>query len=145
MNDTLAASLPDAGDANHDNHAQGLTLTGSRHSEHPEPADTNGSPDYRCHRRCSRRLRRLICRSTALTRFWSGTGLLAPYRRFFLYVLLFIQLGRRASLPTKWVPSARCASAAWSSGNVRATWTSKGPESIRWLSLAIASWLRSPL
>jgi hypothetical protein len=62
MNDTLAASLPDAGDANHDNHAQGLTLAGSRHSEHPQPADTNGSPDHRCHRRCSRRLRRYLSR-----------------------------------------------------------------------------------
>jgi hypothetical protein len=32
-----------------------------------------------------------------------------------------IQRSRRASLPRKWMPSARCASAAWSSGKVRAT------------------------
>jgi len=51
-----------------------------------------------------------------------------------------LQRGRMASLPRKWMPSARCASAAWSSGNVRATWISNGPESIRRLSLSVASW-----
>ncbi len=62
MNDALAASLPEAGDANLDNYAQSLTLAGSGHSEDSEPVDTNGSPDYRCHRRCSRRLRRYLSR-----------------------------------------------------------------------------------
>ncbi|TIM31450.1 MAG: c-type cytochrome [Mesorhizobium sp.] len=39
--------------------------------------------------------------------------------------------------------SARCASTTLSNGNVRATWTSNGPESIRRLSLSVASWLRA--
>src|ERR1700730_11491808 len=46
----------------------------------------------------------------------------------------------QGELAEEWVPSARCASAAWSSGNVRATWISNGPESIRRLSLSVASW-----
>ena len=54
------------------------------------------------------------------------------------------QHGRRASLPRWCSSSARCASAACSSENVRAMWTSNGPASISRLSLSMISRSGSP-